>query len=313
MPQDTIRRPHYVLHDGFRMPMGFPVEGFASGLRYRPTGSDVFVATYPKCGTTWMQYIVYLLTGGRPLGPGEKLESVFPHLEEVGAETVERLPAPRLIKTHLPFPMTPFDGQSRYVYVARNPFDCAVSFYHHTRGFVQHYDFADGTFDEFFECFIAGEVDFGDYFDHLNGWYARGDLPNVLFLTYERMAAEPERVIAEVGRFLGGEAAVAAGDPARVTAIREETSFASMSRAQRRWSSERPDGMPDFVRKGVVGDWRGWFSSKQARRLADAFAERTRESGADLLWPDVLAEARARRPSGGQGSATHSTSRSQSP
>ena len=52
-----------------------------------------------------------------------------------------------MIKTHLPFAMTPWHDEALYVYVARNPFDCAVSFYHHTRGFPQHYRFADGTFD----------------------------------------------------------------------------------------------------------------------------------------------------------------------
>lgn len=30
----------------------------------------------------------------------------------------------------------------------------------------------DGTFDEFFELFISGNTDYGDYFDHLLGWYA---------------------------------------------------------------------------------------------------------------------------------------------
>ena len=50
------------------MPMGFPVEGFDSGQRYRAAAGDIFVASYPKCGTTWTQYIVYLLQNdGLPL------------------------------------------------------------------------------------------------------------------------------------------------------------------------------------------------------------------------------------------------------
>ena len=165
------RRPRYTLHDGFRMPMGFPVAGFDSGQRYRPSPGDVFVSTYPKCGTTWIQYIVYLLLhGGEPLPAGVRMDEVFPHLEEVGEARVRALPEPRLIKTHLPLERTPWHPGARYVYAVRNPFDCAVSFYHHTRGFVRHYDFADGTFDDFFECFVVGEVDFGDYFDHLASW-----------------------------------------------------------------------------------------------------------------------------------------------
>jgi len=58
------RRPRYALHDGFRMPMGFPVAAFDSAQRYKPRPGDAFVSTYPKSGTTWMQYIVYLLLHG---------------------------------------------------------------------------------------------------------------------------------------------------------------------------------------------------------------------------------------------------------
>ncbi|HEY9182457.1 MAG TPA: sulfotransferase domain-containing protein, partial [Gammaproteobacteria bacterium] len=93
---DAIR-PRYTIHDGFRMPMGFPVAGFDSGQRYRAAAGDIFVASYPKCGTTWTQYIVYLLlNGGHPLGPGQSINDVFPHLEEVGEDVVRALPEPRL-------------------------------------------------------------------------------------------------------------------------------------------------------------------------------------------------------------------------
>ena len=91
---------------------------------------------------------MYLLENdGRPLAAGQRLDDVFPHLEEVGEAAVRALPEPRLVKTHLPFARTPWSAQAKYIYVARNPFDCAVSFYHHTRGFERHYDFAEGTWD----------------------------------------------------------------------------------------------------------------------------------------------------------------------
>jgi hypothetical protein len=225
------------------------------------------------------------------LPEGLGINDVFPHLEEVGEEIVRALPEPRLIKTHLPFERTPWNPAARYVYVARNPFDCAVSFFHHTRGFVRHYDFADGTFGDFFECFIRGEVDFGDYFDNLLSWLARGDEPNVVTLTYEEMIADPREPIVTLARFLGGRAARAATDAAFVERIVSLSSFESMRSEQRRWSSARPSNMPEFVRKGIVGDWRNHFSPEQARRLAARFVRRTRGTRAQHLWADVVAAA----------------------
>jgi hypothetical protein len=286
----TERLPRYTVHDGFRMPMGFPIAGFESGQRYRASSGDVFVTTYPKCGTTWTQYIVYLLLNdGEPLSAGRKIEHVFPHLEEVGADALAELAEPRLIKTHLPLERTPWSDAARYIYVARNPFDCAVSFFHHTRGFVKHYDFADGTWDAFFECFLRGEVDFGDYFDNLLSWWPKRAAGNVLWLTYEDMLAEPATAARTIGRFLGGTAAIAASDAATLDRVLAQSSFASMSRDQTRWASARPADMPGFVRKGVVGDWRNHFSRQQAHRLAAKLRRRTEGTGADAQWPGLLA------------------------
>jgi hypothetical protein len=277
------------------MPLGFPAEAFDSGLRYEARAGDVFVCTYPKCGTTWMQYIVYLLChDARPLAPEASLGDAFPHLEEVGREAVEALPPPRLIKTHLPRALTPFSAAARYIHVARNPFDCAVSFFHHTRGFPQHYDFADGTFEDFFECFVRGEVDFGDYFEHLVSWYELEGAANVLFLTYERMKSDARAAIIDVARFLGSPACETAAVPAKLERVVEASSFSSMRRDQRRWSSERPAGMPEFVRKGAVGDWSDLFAPDHARRLAERFAAATAGSPAAGLWPDLIAAARGR-------------------
>jgi hypothetical protein len=271
------------------MPMGFPVAGFESGQRYRASPGDVFVASYPKCGTTWTQYIVYLLENdGRPLHPKQRLDGVFPHLEELGEEAVRALPEPRLIKTHLPFSRTPWSAQARYIYVARNPFDCAVSFYHHTRGFPRHYDFAEGSWDTFFECFMRGEVDFGDYFEHLKSWWPHRAEKNLLFLTYEQMVEAPVVATRAIAALLGGRASDLARDPGRLAGVVRDSGFAEMRRDQDRWSSARPADMPAFVRKGVVGDWRSQFTAEQARRLADKC---TGLGAIEELWPGLIANA----------------------
>jgi hypothetical protein len=283
-------KPSYTWHDGFAMPMGFPREAFDSALEYSPEPTDFFVSTYPKCGTTWAQHIVYLIAHrGVPLPSTKSMNDAIPHLEDVGAELASRMPSPRYLKTHLPFGMTPYHERARYLYVARNPFDCVVSFYHHTRGFIKHYDFAEGSFEDYFECFLSGEVDFGDYFDNLLSWYEHAEDGNVLFLTYEAMSADPAAAVTRIGRFMGSDYI---SDESVLSAVLQHSSFESMRKDQQRWSSRRPDDMPAFVRKGIVGDWENYFVPSQAARLLEKLERRCRGSGLEALWPDIIAEAR---------------------
>jgi hypothetical protein len=274
------------------MPMGFPREALESCGDYAPSDSDIFVVSYPKSGTTWLQYIVYLLVRRQSLGPDDYLTDKFPHLEEMGAAYVEALPQPRLIKTHMGYEMTPFSAQSRYLFIARNPFDCAVSFYHHTRGFPRHYDFADGTFADFFDCFLDGEVDFGDYFDHFVSWHAQTNRDNVLFLTYESLKRDPGRVIRGVASFLGAYAAASVASDEQLTRLVTETSLSSMQRNQQRWSSARPEWAPAFVRSGHIGDWQTLFAPSQTRALLAKFDRRLSDAGIENPWPDEVAAAR---------------------
>ncbi|MDJ0601708.1 MAG: sulfotransferase domain-containing protein [Crocosphaera sp.] len=281
----SVKKPSYYNHNGFLMPMGFPIEGFTSALKYEAQSSDIFLVTYPKCGTTWTQYILWLMQHqGEPLSSSEKLETYIPHIEEVGKETIENLPKPRVIKTHLPYQLTPYHPQAKYIYVARNPFDCAVSFYHHTRGFIKHYDFADGTFDDFFECFIIGEVDFGDYFDHLVPWYEHKNDKNVLFFTYETMKTDLKSIIIKIAKFLGDNYIKCIENEKILNKIIINSSLENMKKEQQRWSSKRPENMPSFVRKGEIGDWKNYFSSEQQQRLTEKFMMKTSGTNLETLW-----------------------------
>jgi hypothetical protein len=274
------------------MPMGFPPKALESSSGLVATDSDIFVVSYPKCGTTWLQYIVLLLIRQRPLGPDDRLSDQFPHLEEVGRACVEAQAAPRLIKTHLQFAMTPYSPGARYLFIARNPFDCAVSFYHHTRGFPRHYDFSAGSFGDFFECFLAGEVDFGGYFDHFLSWYAERERDNVLFLTYEALRRDPGKAIGRLAGFLGSPARESIAGANALAAVIEESSLASMQRDQQRWSGSRPDWATAFVRTGQVGGWQVEFTPRQTRALLAEFERRFGEARVENPWPKTIAQAR---------------------
>ena len=52
----NIQLPKYTNHNGFLMPYGFPIDGFESGLQYKAQPNDLFIASYPKSGTTYVLY-----------------------------------------------------------------------------------------------------------------------------------------------------------------------------------------------------------------------------------------------------------------
>uniref|UniRef100_A0A1X7T1I4 Sulfotransferase domain-containing protein n=1 Tax=Amphimedon queenslandica TaxID=400682 RepID=A0A1X7T1I4_AMPQE len=63
----------------------------------------------------------------------------------------------------------PANSIAKYIYIARNPKDVAVSYYYHAKRFT-HFDFT-GDWNCFFEFFMKGEVPFGLWFDHVLEWW----------------------------------------------------------------------------------------------------------------------------------------------
>mmetsp|Transcript_23874 Transcript_23874/g.50030 ORF Transcript_23874/g.50030 Transcript_23874/m.50030 type:complete len:304 (+) Transcript_23874:50-961(+) len=284
-PGDPEKLPAYTDHGGFLLPKGFPVESFESGKTYQAQDNDLFIVTYPKCGTTWTQHITYLiLNNGVPLSPDQRLDLVWPHLEEVGADFITNkatvLENHRLIKTHLPYRFTPKSNpKAKYIFVARNPKDCVVSFYHHTVGFPRHYDFAEGTFDTYFNLFLNGKVDSGDYFDFLRKWLDRKDDPNMLFLKYEEGRKDTRKYILQIAEFVDTDmypARLLADDEKILKLVLEHSSLEAMKQHPRRWCSDRT-GYKPFIRKGSTGGWDELLTEDQEeliqKRLDEVFTK----------------------------------------
>ncbi|KAG0417304.1 hypothetical protein HPB47_005704 [Ixodes persulcatus] len=108
--------------DGFYISAGFHEECVRSALGYKPIPGDVFIVSYPKCGTTWMQHIVYNILNGRtPPANIVDARREMPFLEVQGAESIKEMPRPGAIKTHMPCRLQPFSEDAKYLYITRNP------------------------------------------------------------------------------------------------------------------------------------------------------------------------------------------------
>eukprot|EP01031_Cornospumella_fuschlensis_P046487 gene46487-56925_t len=141
-----------------------------AGLPDHPTLPTVFVASYPKSGTTWMQGIVYYL-----LSDGDEsfdhISNYFPFFEisrtwdqdsgALQAKYEERHASirSRAFNTHLRYSMMPQGANMKYIYVVRRGKDALLSFFHH----LAHQDDADafdGSLSDFVRAWCDGKIIF---------------------------------------------------------------------------------------------------------------------------------------------------------
>ncbi|XP_058451745.1 luciferin sulfotransferase [Malaya genurostris] len=202
---------------------------------FEARSSDVWVASFPRSGTTWTQEMVWMICNNldAQAARSEPLTKRFPFFEfhifmhdlmkeeflsenqhpatrqfidEISKPAYELLDAAterRFIKTHFPFSLLPpsiFKSGAKVIYVARNPTDVVVSYYHlnrlyRTQGYV-------GDFAHFYDYFERNLTPWSPYWTHVKqGWKARHS-PNVLFMFYEDMKANLPKTIRRVAEFL---------------------------------------------------------------------------------------------------------------
>ncbi len=185
-------------------------ESFARGFAYQTRPEDVFVVTQMKCGTTWMQHLVYEVLrrgSGDLVESGTALYAVSPWLEarksvEVGeAPLIGQERPSRVIKTHLPVSHCPFDREARYIYVARQPVSCLAScadFIAANAGPLRP------TIEDVEHWFTSEDMWWGPWPTHVAGWWEASQREdNVLFLRFEDMKKDLAGVIRSVADFLG--------------------------------------------------------------------------------------------------------------
>ena len=261
------------------------VEKHAASISLDP--SDVWIVTCTKAGTTWTQQIVKLIRNGGE-GDDKKISESVPWLEANSwyKNDITSLPKPRAFKSHFSYQLMPCGKPNttpcKYVYVARNPKDVAVSLYFH----YHRYHTIPGASIEwnlFFCNFIYSNIEFGDYFDHVLSWWAHKDDENVLFLKFEDMKKDLPTAVARIAKFI--ECDVTDEVLAIVAA---KTSFNVMKNddtANYSWSSTnyaKDSSAPAFMRKGEVGDWKNYFTPEQSAEMDKICREKLNGSGLEF-------------------------------
>uniref|UniRef100_A0ACD5T800 Uncharacterized protein n=1 Tax=Avena sativa TaxID=4498 RepID=A0ACD5T800_AVESA len=278
--------------------------------RFQPRPSDVFLVSYPKAGTTWLKALAFATLNRvehPPRGPGHPLRHRNPHdcvdfleMAFAGAPAVDgdedvlaALPSPRVLATHIPYPLLPArvaaEGGSggRLVYVCRDPKDALVSMWL----FTQKKPAAEAsggdppkpyTIDEAVELFCDGRAICGPQWCHAAGyWEASQKFPDkVLFLRYEEMLRDPAGNVRKLAEFMGcafsaeEEAAGVARDIVELCSIDALKNMEVNKKGSQKYMKNET-----FFRKGVAGDWSNHMTPAMAERLDKSVEDALRGSG----------------------------------
>lgn len=234
---------------------------------FQSLSDDIFIVTYPRSGTTLMQMMLYQLTTNGSM-EFEHIKKISPWLE-MNPPSIERLksmPRPRVFKTHLELKKAKrFNG--KLLYVVRDGRDVALSYYHLHCGYFGF----RGTFEEFFEEFMKGNIFYGSWFDHVAQWKSYSESSPVLFLKYEEIVASMNDAVRQVAQFC--ELKLEEADFNR-TAERCHISF--MKQYEEKFGPPKPkstksvsDESRSFIRKGKSGGWQESFTPEMKARFQE--------------------------------------------
>ncbi|XP_072889674.1 sulfotransferase 1B1-like isoform X1 [Hemitrygon akajei] len=267
-----VPRPRLVLFQGVPMVDIF-LEGWEEVENFPAHPSDIIIATYPKAGTTWVQEIVDSIMQGGDVKKCLRapVHSRIPFLEfkycgqpRTTLQQLLNTPPPRVIKTHLPFQLLPksfLEQGCKMIYCARNAKDLMVSYFHFD--LMNQLQPDPGTWQEYFQRFLEGNVSYGPWHHHVRGWWDQRKCHPILYLFYEDLKEDLKREVVKIARFLEKQISDSALD-----SIVQHTTFESMKDNPMCNYSSVSTALFDtsvsrFMRKGQVGNWKDHFTVAQ--------------------------------------------------
>lgn len=223
---------------------------------------DVFLASYPKAGSVWTFEILTMLLADQLTGHTHDKTAAM--LEARDQNSLNSIPSPRILNSHLPFDKLPQDlikKKLKTVYVIRNYKDITVSFYNFMKAVV-HYHY-DGEWADWLQLHLDGKLVFGEYFRYVRGWEeaVQSAVLPVHVIYYEDLKSDTLKEIKRLAKFLGVN---------HTDSFLEEISANCQFDVMKSKYTDEPftdsvkfkHGM-HFFRKGHVGDWKNWYTVAQ--------------------------------------------------
>jgi hypothetical protein len=174
---------------------------------YRPTSSDVIVATYARSGTNWALQIALQIAhyGDAEFNFLHDIvawpDAPLPLIRAKLGDTTPAKRAPsgsRVIKTHREQSYVPYSPEAKYIVVVRDPKEVFVSAYFFAKAMFGSVVDLDYSSDEWLDLFFSDHFVFGSWAEHTASWWPYRDRDNVLLVTYAEMKRNPHGIIQRI-------------------------------------------------------------------------------------------------------------------
>nr|CAB3483473.1 unnamed protein product [Digitaria exilis] len=230
--------------------------------QFQPRPDDIILATYPKCGTTWLKALAFTIE-------------------------LEVLPTPRILTTHLPIALQPSGISTlgcRVVYLCREPKVVLVSTWHYMNKVREDFHI---DLDMTFEFFCEGFSIFGPIWEHCLGYWKQSmvEPDRILFLKYNDMMADLIKHVKMLAEFLQvpfskeEESAGVVEEVVRLCSFKNLKSLPVNSSGVGDRIGDLPMQNSAFFRSAKVGDWRDHLTEEMAKKLDSIIVDKLKGSG----------------------------------
>ncbi|MGF1588987.1 MAG: sulfotransferase domain-containing protein [Pleurocapsa sp.] len=246
--------------------------------------NDIFIASYPKSGNTWIRFLVANLIHPEQDINFSNIDRKIPDIYQKTNQYLLNLPKPRIIKSH-----EYFDPRYQKVfYIVRDPRDVLVSNYYHYLKYS--WDEQPKSMEEFSQDFISGSYEmfgdanrFGSWKDNVGSWLgAKDGDANFMLIRYEDLEQNKEDNAARIARFFNANDSL--------SNVRQAIKNSSVKR-MRNLEKKEADVWPtrqsqrkniSFVRAAKSGNWSEELSSSIVNQISQEWGDLMKSLGYEL-------------------------------
>lgn len=231
-------------------------------MKFGERDDDIYIATYPKSGTTIMQMILYQLTTDGKMN-FKHIYDVSPWIRNHSFRKKEpvKLPSPRLIKTHDKYKDFAKGTKGRFIYVYRNGMDVAVSLYHQQK----NYNNPNLKFEDFVIRFIKQKA----WFKHTKSWFRNKNKFPILYIRYEDLLENKQAEIQRIISFCDINP-----DKKAIDRALKYSSFDYMKKHESKFGDQPAENKKvydQFIRKGKSGEGKKMFNKEQKEEFVKCY------------------------------------------